>query len=87
MTYDTDGTPLNVGRRTRAISPATRRTLYKRDDGCQFSGCMHTLRAESHHVTRWADGGGTSLPGLVTLRGFQQRRIPECGHTPTHSLE
>src|SRR5690606_33848231 len=33
---DENGEPLNVGRRTRAISPALRRALRARDGGCRF---------------------------------------------------
>jgi hypothetical protein len=37
---DDDGEPLNVGRKTRSISPALQRALKARDGGCRFPGFM-----------------------------------------------
>jgi hypothetical protein len=39
---DAEGEPLNVGRKTRNISPALRRALNARDRGCRFPGCCNT---------------------------------------------
>ena len=36
---DENGTPLNVGRKTRVIPPAIQRALNARDQGCRFPGC------------------------------------------------
>ena len=79
MTHDADGSPLNVGRRTRAISPAMRRALYTRDRGCRFPGCTHTRHCEGHHVRHWSDGGETKLPNLVTLCSLHHRLVHEGG--------
>jgi len=79
MTHDAAGNPLDVGRRTRAISPAMRRALYKRDRGCRFPGCTHTRHTQGHHIRHWADGGETKLSNLVTLCGIHHRLIHEGG--------
>ncbi|HJS21086.1 MAG TPA: DUF222 domain-containing protein [Steroidobacteraceae bacterium] len=62
-----DGEPLNVGRKSRSISPALQRALKSRDGGCRFPGCDRTRFTEGHHVQHWADGGETKLANLVTL--------------------
>jgi hypothetical protein len=62
---DADGTPLEIGRKTRSIPPALRRALRSRDRGCRFPGCSHTRFLDAHHVTHWADGGETSLTNTV----------------------
>ena len=76
---DKDGEPLNVGRRTRSISPALQRALKSRDGGCRFPGCDRTRFTEGHHVTHWADGGETKLWNLVTLCTFHHRLVHEGG--------
>ena len=79
MTHDTHGNPLDIGRRSRTISAAMRRALYKRDRGCRFAGCTRTRPAEGHHIVHWADGGETKLGNLVTLCGHHHRLIHEGG--------
>lgn len=64
-----DGTPLNLGRRTRRITSALRRVLEARDGVCQFPGCDST-KLEAHHRKHWLDGGVTSLGNLVSLCKF-----------------
>jgi len=50
-----DGSVLDVGRKTRTIPPALRRALEARDRGCRFPGCGSRF-TEAHHVVHWADG-------------------------------
>jgi hypothetical protein len=86
MTHATDGSVLDVGRKTRTVSPALRRALTDRDGGCRFPGC-NALRCDAHHLKHWADGGDTSLDNTILLcrhhhrlvheEGFQLRRLPE----------
>jgi len=76
---DRGGNPLNVGRRTRAITPALKRALMSRDGGCRFPGCTQTRFTEGHHVRHWADGGETKLGNLVTLCTFHHRLVHEGG--------
>ena len=60
--------PLEVGRRTQAVSAALRRAVVLRDEHCRFPGCDRPQSwCDAHHVVHWADGGETSLPNLVLL--------------------
>jgi hypothetical protein len=74
---DTNGEPLNVGRRTRSIPPALRRALNARDRGCRFPGCPNTRYVDGHHIHHWANGGETKLSNLVQLCRFHHRQVHE----------
>lgn len=76
---DDDGEPLNIGRKTRAISPALKRALASRDGGCRFPSCNRTRFTEGHHIHHWADGGETKLTNLITLCRFHHRLLHEGG--------
>ena len=71
---------LDVGRRTRSISPALRRGLEVRDGGCRFPGCGLRF-TEGHHIRHWADGGETSLSNALLLCRFHHRLVHEGGWT------
>jgi hypothetical protein len=63
-----DGLPLDVGRRYRTETPALRRALAARDQGCRFPGCgIPATWCTAHHVHPWKHGGTTRLPNLVLL--------------------
>ncbi len=79
MTHASDGSVLDVGRRTRAIPPALRRALAARDGGCRFPGCGLKL-CDAHHVEHWADGGATKLDNLLELCRRHHRAIHEEGY-------
>ena len=66
MRHGPGGEILDVGRRTRTISPALRRALAARDRQCRFPGCGNA-RSDAHHLKHWADGGRTALDHLVLL--------------------
>ncbi|HYU58019.1 MAG TPA: DUF222 domain-containing protein [Actinomycetota bacterium] len=68
--------PLDVGRKTPVVSPAMRRALILRDQGCRFPGCdrPHTW-CDAHHVVHWADGGPTVLLNLVLLCRRHHRMV------------
>lgn len=76
---DTKGQPLDVGRKTRTISPALKRALSARDQGCRFPGCGATRHLHGHHIQHWADGGPTSLDNLVQLCPHHHRLVHEGG--------
>jgi hypothetical protein len=78
MDHDERGRVLDVGRRTRTVSPALRRALEFRDGTCRFPGCgvRHT---DAHHVRHWAEGGETALSNLLLLCRFHHRAVHEGG--------
>ena len=78
MLHAADGRMLDVGRRTRAISPGLRRALEHRDGGCRFPGCGRRL-CDAHHVEAWADGGATSLANTLLLCRRHHRAVHEEG--------
>ena len=78
---DERGQILDVGRRTRTISPALRRALARRDDGCRFPGCTCRRYLHAHHVEHWAVGGETRLENLLSLCPFHHRLVHEEGFT------
>jgi hypothetical protein len=78
VTHDRAGSVLDVGRKTRTISPALRRALEVRDRGCRFPGCGLRF-TDAHHVTHWADGGATSLGNCLLLCRHHHRLVHECG--------
>ena len=82
MRHGPDGEILDVGRRTRTISPALRRALQARDRRCRFPGCRHR-RVDAHHIEHWADGGATTLDNLVLLCRRHHRAVHEEGFRVT----
>ena len=77
---DSDGTTLNVGRRTRSIPPAIRRALNRRDGGCRFPGCTAQHYVDAHHIRHWADGGETRIDNLLLLCRHHHRLVHEGGY-------
>ena len=78
MRRGAEGDVLDVGRRTRTVSPALRRALAARDGQCRFPGCA-ARRCDAHHVRHWADGGETALSNLVLLCRRHHRAVHEEG--------
>ena len=78
MRHGPDGDVLDVGRRTRTISPALRRALAARDRHCRFPGCR-ARRCDGHHIEHWAQGGATALGNLVLLCRRHHRAVHEEG--------
>ena len=78
MQHGPEGEILNVGRRTRTISPALRRALASRDGHCRFPGCRNR-RTDAHHLVHWAAGGETALENLVLLCRRHHRAVHEEG--------
>jgi len=65
---DPQSVPVDMGRATRVIPPALRRTLELRDRGCAHPGCRIPARfCDAHHIQHWADGGETTLANLQLL--------------------
>ena len=79
MLLDRSGNTIDVGRKTRVISPALRRALDHRDSKtCQFPGC-DVQHCEAHHIHHWAAGGETNLENLVLTCKFHHRALHEGG--------
>src|SRR5437762_3450508 len=79
MRHDPDGRIVEVGARTRTISPALRRALHHRDRGCRFPGCSVRF-GQGHHIRHWAQGGPTTLSNLALLCRRHHRAVHEEGY-------
>lgn len=59
---------LDLGRHRRHPSPALRRAVMRRDDGCcRFPGCTRRHRLQVHHIVFWEHGGRTDMDNLIVL--------------------
>ena len=59
---------IDVGRRTRVVSPALRRAIVARDRGCVFPGCdAPAAWCDVHHLVHWSRGGPTNEVNCVLL--------------------
>ena len=68
--------PLAVGRTARTATPAQRRALAARDQGCIIPGCGIPAEAcQTHHVQDWAAGGASDLPNLALLCWAHHRQV------------
>jgi hypothetical protein len=78
-----DRQPLAAGRRTRVISPALRRLLHERDQGCTHPGCSVPARwCDTHHIRHWAHGGQTQPDNLRLLCRRHHRMAHDQGPRP-----
>jgi hypothetical protein len=78
VSHAANGSILDVGRKTRTISPALRRALEVRDRGCRFPGCGLRF-TDAHHLTHWSAGGATSLSNCLLLCAWHHRLVHEGG--------
>jgi hypothetical protein len=74
-----DGTPIDVGRRTRVVPTALARALRLRDRHCTYPGC-ESRATDAHHIRHWAQGGETSLDNLTLLCERHHTRVHEGGY-------
>ncbi|NQZ10785.1 MAG: HNH endonuclease, partial [Algicola sp.] len=77
------GNVLNLGRRTRTVSPALKKALDIRDETCRFPGCCANKYVEFHHVKHWGDFGPTNPDNLVKLCRFHHDKLHQ-GHFTVH---
>jgi hypothetical protein len=76
----TPSEPLDLGRTTRVVSAAQRRSLAVRDGGCVFPGCDRPVAwCEAHHLRHWLHGGPTDLANLALLCRAHHRAVHEGG--------
>ncbi len=80
IVVDAEGTPLDVGRRTRRISEKLMAALVERDGHCTFPGCTSRAFLDGHHVRHWTRGGATKLANLSLECGFHHRCLHEGGY-------
>jgi len=73
---------LDVGRRTRLISPALRLAIELRDEHCRFPRCDAPIQ-EIHHLVFWANGGRTDRTNLAGLCRYHHHTVHERGFTLT----
>jgi hypothetical protein len=60
-----DSEVLDLGRRTRLVTPALRRSLELRDRGCIEPGCTAPAAwCDAHHIVHWTQHGPTGLDNL-----------------------
>jgi hypothetical protein len=64
---DERGDLLDLGRKSRVVSPALARALRLRDRRCRFPGCDHRAFVDAHHIEHWVHGGRTSIDNLVLV--------------------
>src|SRR5437870_2837816 len=75
-----DSVVIDVGRATRAVSPAQWRALKARHRTCAAPGCDRPMNLTSpHHVEFWARGGKSNLSNLLPLCYFHHRLVHEGG--------
>lgn len=75
-----EGEVLDLGRTARFFTPAQRKALWLRDEGCTFPECtMPAQWTDAHHVDWWSRGGRTDLDRAALLC--------ERHHTRVHTLD
>src|SRR5438874_8956747 len=75
-----DSVVVDVGRATRAVSPAQWRALKARHRTCAAPGCDRPINWTSpHHIEFWSRGGKGNLPNLLPLCYFHHRLVHEGG--------
>jgi hypothetical protein len=84
-----DSQIIDMGRRTRVISPALRRAVIARDRHCTWPGCDRDPRwCDAHHIKHWADGGATEPANLKLLCRYHHtltHQLDDQGRDPPHS--
>ncbi len=79
------GLPIDVGRQVRTVSPAIRRALVVRDQGCRYPGCRQpTGWCDAHHVIHWQHHGPTDLDNLVLLCDHHHHVVHQPGWIATY---
>ncbi|MDZ5621542.1 DUF222 domain-containing protein [Nocardioides sp. HM23] len=78
------GEILDLGRSRRLFSPAQRKAMRLRDQGCRAEGCtIPAAWTEAHHLKPWADGGNTDLGDAVLHCNHHHHRA----HDPHYTAE
>ena len=67
--WETEGTPVHLGRTVRTFPDHVRRLILDRDRTCRRPGCSATKGLEAHHIRHWEDDGESSLENGTALCG------------------
>ncbi|MGI9600866.1 MAG: HNH endonuclease signature motif containing protein, partial [Acidimicrobiales bacterium] len=80
---DTDGTVLDMGRRTRTATNDQKLALQVRDGPCAHPDCdtTNTSFTHAHHTHEWANGGRTDLHNLINLCQTHHHQLHVHGWT------
>lgn len=69
--WETEGSPVNVGRAQRTVPSHARRLIHDRDRGCRYPGCPAAdapgRHVDVHHIKHWRDQGPSDTSNLVSL--------------------
>ena len=75
-----DSVVVDVGRVSRAVSPAQWRALKARYKSCCWHGCDRPVSwTNPHHIDFWSEGGPSNLPNLLPLCFHHHRLVHEGG--------
>jgi hypothetical protein len=75
-----DSIVVDLGRATRATSPAQSRALKARYRRCAGPGCDRPINwTSTHHIEFWARGGPNNLPNMLPLCYYHHRLVHEGG--------
>ena len=75
---------MDLGRRTRLFTPAQRKALAIRDQGCRAEGCdIPAAWTEAHHKNPWSAGGKTDLADGVLLCSRHHHVIHDAKYEPS----
>jgi hypothetical protein len=79
---DENHQPLDVGDTQYAFPPKIRTAIITRDQGCTYPGCGAPAPwCHTHHLTRYRDGGPTSVDNGALLCGRHHRYVHALGLT------
>ncbi|NQZ07003.1 MAG: DUF222 domain-containing protein [Algicola sp.] len=78
---DKYGNVLNLGRKTRTVSPTLKRALDIRDTSCRFPGCCANKYVDFHHIQHWCNGGETEPDNLIKLCRFHHDQLHQSYYT------
>jgi hypothetical protein len=84
---DSDGQPLDVGRKQRTVSTPLKRALYARDRGCTFPGCHRKRYLDGHHLKHWINGAETAPANMTLLCTHHHRLLHEGGFSIVRDSE
>ncbi|MDX2378152.1 MAG: DUF222 domain-containing protein, partial [Acidimicrobiia bacterium] len=73
-----DGTVLDYGRQTRAVSDSLYDQLVARDHGCRLPGCpVGPAACDAHHAIHWSDLGETEPDNLILTCWYHHHMVHE----------